>query len=801
MRYAEVAVDAPAGRSTYSYVVPAGLDVRPGSLVRVPFGSRTARGVVVELSSLPVHEATRAILAVEDGYRLAPEQLDIGAFVSRTYLSPPFPALALFFPPGLAPEPRVSFHPAPVADSVLPELSPDEQEMLRAVQEQGTLKLEQLRRGPRAAARIRALTSLLERGLVQRSEEARRRPVAARTAKRASLRIDAGEAGAVAESLARKGAGRQACILLRLLSAGSPVPVSDLRLECGATAATIAALEARGLVDISEERIWRDTVASRSVEPSVAPPLTPSQAAAWERMERHWGEGNPPEFLLFGVTGSGKTELYLRAARRTVESGRQVLCLVPEIALAAQTVERFASRFPGRVSVVHSGLTPGQAFDEWDRIQHGTSDIVVGARSALFAPLARPGLIILDEEQDWAYKQDDTAPRYHARTVAREMASRYGAVLMLGSATPDVETFHRSAASLAHLLELPSRVAGSAGLPPVEVVDMREELKSGNAGMFSSALGGGMAEALGRHEQVLLLLNRRGTATMVQCRRCAHVISCPRCSVALAHHAGRGRLVCHRCGYTAPMPGRCPACRSDRLRYLGVGTQGVVDEIGRLSPGAHVVRWDSDVPARVRGGSGLSDAVRSGEVDVIVGTQMVGKGLDFPGVTLVGVVNADVGLNVPDFRSGERIFQLLCQAAGRAGRGMQPGKVVVQSYAPEHYVIRSAASHDYRSFYADEMRYRAEAGYPPFGSIAQMVYAHADERRCRLESERVRAVLEARIRGTDLRLTGPAPAFVWRLRGRYRMQLTIRGSRPADVLADLSLPPGWVVDVEPAGIA
>jgi len=801
MRYAEVAVDAPAGRSTYSYVVPAGLDLRPGSLVRVPFGSRTARGVVIELSACPAHEATRAILSVEDGFCLTPEQLDIGVFVSRTYLCPPYPAFALFFPPGLAPEPRVTFHPAPVAASALPELSPDEQEMLQAVHEKGLLRLEQLRRGTRAAARIRALASLEERGLVQRSEEARRGSTGARTGKWISVRVDAGEAGAVADSLAQKGAGRQAGVLRHLLSAGSPVSLTELRQQCGATAATISALEVRGLVDVTEERIWRDTIASRSVEPEAAPLLTPAQSAAWEQMERHWGDGSPAEFLLFGVTGSGKTELYLRAARRTVESGRQVVCLVPEIALASQTVERFAARFPGRVSVLHSGLTPGQSFDEWDRIRQGTSDIVVGARSALFAPVAHPGLIILDEEHEWAYKQDDTAPRYHARTVARELAKRFDAVLLLGSATPDVETFHRVDTGRAHILELPSRVGGSAGLPPVEVVDMREELKRGNAGLFSSALGEGMAEAFARHEQVLLLLNRRGTATLVQCRRCGRAVICPRCSVALAHHAARGRLVCHRCGYTAPLPGRCPVCRSDRLRYLGVGTQGVVDELSRLFPEARVVRWDSDVPARIRGGSGLSDAVRSGEVDVIVGTQMIAKGFDFPGVTLVGAVNADVGLNVPDFRSGERVFQLLCQAAGRAGRGIQPGKVVVQSYDPGHYVIRSAASHDYRGFYADEMRYRAEAGYPPFSSIVQMVYAHSDERRCRLEAERVRKVLESSIVGTDLRLTGPAPAFVWRLRGRYRMQLTIRGSRPADVLAGLSLPSGWVVDVEPAGIA
>jgi len=801
MPYAEVAVDAPAGRSPYSYVVPPELDLGPGHLVLVPFGPRTARGVVVEVASSPAHEATRTVLSVASDYRLSREQLDIGAFVSRTYLSPLYPALALFIPPGIAPEPEVSFSLAPSSCSPLPSLSAEEDDVLRRIRDQGQVRLRQLAGGRGAVSRLQAVTSLVERGIIVRSEKTRRPSTRARTEVLVSLSVEALEAREAADSLAGTRAKRQCSILEHLLARNGPVSLGELRQECGATSATVMALQARGLVNVAERRVWRETIASRTTEPAHVPILTAAQLAAWEQITSHWDDGSPAEFVLFGVTGSGKTELYLRAARHAVDLGRQVICLVPEIALASQTVERFAARFPGRVAVLHSGLTPGQSFDEWERVRGGGCDVVVGARSALFAPLERPGLFILDEEHDWAYKQDDTSPRYHARTVAREFARRCGAVLLLGSATPDVETFQRAESGQSRLLELPSRVGDRPGLPPVEVVDMREELKRGNANLFSVALARDMAEALRRHEQVLLFLNRRGTATMVQCRRCGHVISCPRCSVALAHHGARGRVVCHRCGYSAPVPGRCPVCRSDRLRFLGVGTQGVVDEVQAVYPGARVMRWDSDVPARVRGGSGLSDAVHGRDVDVIVGTQMIAKGLDFPGVTLVGVVNADVGLNVPDFRSGERVFQLLCQAAGRAGRGIQPGRVVVQSYEPDHYVVRSAAQHDYRAFYADEMRYRAEGYYPPFSSVVQLVYSHSDERRCRREAERVLAVLDARIHGTDLRITGPAPAFVWRLRGRYRLQLTVRGARPSDALADLALPTGWVVDVDPAGIA
>ncbi|MCK5585001.1 primosomal protein N', partial [Candidatus Bipolaricaulota bacterium] len=430
---------------------------------------------------------------------------------------------------------------------------------------------------------------------------------------------------------------------------------------------------------MEEQRIWRDPLSSLKMRSLPIPRLTEAQNQAWTRINAHWRQGSPAGFLLFGVTGSGKTEVYLRAANEARKQGKRSICLVPEIALAAQTVERFVSRFPGRVALIHSGLTQGQQSDEWERVRNGSCDVVVGPRSALFAPVENLGLIVLDEEHEWTYKQDDAAPRYHARAVAEEMARVNGAVLLLGSATPDVETFHRAVNGELHLLELPDRIGPNATLPPVEVVDMRQELRSGNAGLFSRSLTDGIKGALARHEQVLLFLNRRGTATMVQCRQCGHVFSCPRCSVALAHHSSRGRLVCHRCGYSKQVPDACPACESERLRYLGVGTQRVVAEVESAFPQARIIRWDSDVPARVRGESGLSTAVHGGHVDIIVGTQMVAKGLDFPNLTLVGVVSADQGLNVPDYRSGERVFQLLCQAAGRAGRGVRPGRVVVQS--------------------------------------------------------------------------------------------------------------------------
>jgi primosomal protein N' (replication factor Y) (superfamily II helicase) len=329
---------------------------------------------------------------------------------------------------------------------------------------------------------------------------------------------------------------------------------------------------------------------------------------------------------------------------------------------------------------------------------------------------------------------------------------------------------------------------------------MRGELRAGNMALFSRTLLSAMAETLSHGEQVLLFLNRRGTATLVQCRHCGHVFSCPRCTVALAYHDVRHTLLCHRCGYAAPVPGRCPTCGSPKLRFLGAGTQRVVQETLSSFPHARVVRWDSDVPAGIRGGSALQDAVRSGAIDVIVGTQMVAKGHDFTNVTLVGVISADIGLGVPDYRSAERVFQLASQSSGRSGRGVNPGRVVVQTYEPESHAVRSAASHDYRAFYADEIQYRREMGYPPFSSMVKLLFAHPNEDRCRQEALRVHSLL-VHAAPAGYRITGPAPAFVARLRGRYRWQMTLRGEAPSEVLRHVPLPRGWSLDVDPASIA
>jgi len=430
---------------------------------------------------------------------------------------------------------------------------------------------------------------------------------------------------------------------------------------------------------------------------------------------------------------------------------------------------------------------------------------VIGPRSALFTPQPDLGLIIIDEEHEWTYKQSDRAPRYHARDAAIKLAKLNNAAVVLGSATPDVETYYRARRGDYRLVELQERITpyGPAPLPEVTIVDMKDELKEGNRSLFSRCLTGKMAEALGRREQVILFLNRRGTAAFVQCRKCGFVFNCPRCSAALTYHSATKKLVCHHCNHFISVPAQCPQCHSQDLRFMGIGTQRIEEDVKTMFPESRLLRWDSDITSRRRGHEELLNKIRSHEADVIIGTQMIAKGLDLPQVTLAGVISADMGLNLPDFKASERTFQLLCQVAGRAGRGFMPGEVVIQTYCPEHYAIQAASRHDYRAFYDRELEYRRQFGYPPFSQLASLTFNHTSEQVGLKEVERMEHLLnqEKERRGLpDIRTIGPMPAFVPRLRGRYRWQLVLCGAALDDFLGELPLPRGWVVDIDPVSM-
>jgi primosomal protein N' (replication factor Y) len=479
---------------------------------------------------------------------------------------------------------------------------------------------------------------------------------------------------------------------------------------------------------------------------------------------------------------------------------------VPEISLTPQIIDRFFARFPGRVAVLHSKLSLGEQYDEWQRISRGEFDIVIGPRSAIFAPQPDLGLIIVDEEHEWAYKQSDKMPRYHAREVAIQLAKLSGAVLIMGSATPDVETYYFAQRAKFQLVELQERVTPlgqSSPLPEVDIVNMPEEFKAGNRGVFSRLLKSRVATALEQREQVILFINRRGQATFVECRDCGYILNCRKCSGALTYHAATRRMICHHCRRSYAVVSKCPACSGKEIKYLGIGTETVEAECRKLFPAAKVIRFDSDAVSNAKSYAKIVESFRRREADILVGTQILAKGLNFPAVSVVGVISADTSLNLPDFRSGERTFQLLCQVAGRAGRGITTGCAVIQTFYPGYYAIKFAAVHDYKGFYESEIKYRRDFGYPPFNSMARLVYTNAKQDRCHHEVERIASVVRQQIaaRGlVGLKLIGPAPAYITRLRGKFQVQLIILGQELQNLLRTVDFPAGWVLDVDPVGM-
>ena len=524
-------------------------------------------------------------------------------------------------------------------------------------------------------------------------------------------------------------------------------------------------------------------------------PATPSQRRALDELERSFDAGGAA-FLLHGVTGSGKTEVYLRAAATALARGRSVIVLVPEIVLTPQVVARFVARFGERVALLHSALSEGERLDEWRRVLAGDADVVVGSRSALFAPLERPGLIVVDEEQEPSYKQESD-PRYHAVDAALALGRIAGATVVLGSATPRVTTYHSARSGEIRYLELPERV-GDLPLPPTTVVDLRLELRAGNRTTLSRALRLGLERTIARGEQAILYLNRRGFATAVLCRDCGYVVPCPACEIPFAYHAD-GRLLCHRCGRTAMPPERCPQCGGERIRHLGIGTQRVEDEVRAAAPGARILRLDRDAVRRKGAHAAAFELMRSGRAQVIVGTQMVAKGFDLPGVTLVGVVNADTLLNLPDHTAAERTFQLLTQVLGRSGRGSGGGRGILQTYLPEHYAVRAAAAHDYVTFADAELAARRRFGHPPFGRLVLLQTAAKQQATVERRATALAAELRA-ASGDDADVLGPAPAFAAKKAGSFRAQVVLRGPRPDAVLDRVAVGPQWSVDVDPVSL-
>ncbi len=551
--------------------------------------------------------------------------------------------------------------------------------------------------------------------------------------------------------------------------------------------AALRALEKKGAVEIYERERRRTPTALAGDLRTADPEPTEEQRRAVSRLTAAL-EGGGGRFLLHGVTGSGKTEVYIRLIRRALQLGKTAIVLVPEIALTPQMVAWLHGRFGGDAAVLHSALSAGERFDEWRRIRSGEARVVIGARSAVFAPLENIGVIVVDEEHETTY-QSDRRPRYDARAVAWQRAARHGAVLLLGSATPSISTYMRAMPGVRpenrlELIELRRRVKDRP-MPQVEVVDMRGEFSRGNHSIFSGRLSGELRRCLDEGHQAMLFINRRGHSTFVSCRACGYVVRCGQCDVSMTWHQSENALRCHYCGQTLPPPKKCPECNSPYIKYFGAGTEKVQEEVRRLFPDARVARMDVDTTREKDAHARILDRFRRGEANVLVGTQMIAKGLDFPNVALVGVVAADLSLHLPDYRSVERTFQLITQVAGRAGRAEVPGRVVVQTYDPDHYGIRCAAAQDYRAFYTRESAFRRSAMYPPFSVIARVVYSGRDVEAVRACAADHEAQLRAWLGETGalpeaLQLTA-AEAPIKQIRGEYRWQILLKLSYRADM--------------------
>ncbi len=813
-RAVEVAVDA-AGRGgdrTYTYLVPDSLaDLSTGEAVLVEFGRRQALGIVVaeaegtatagpaDAGLKPIVERVRA-----DGPLLPPLTLALARSIAAHYLAPPALVLRAMLPPGLlerldlVAELTPGGAAADIADPVALDL------------------LGQLERGPRPvrdlagpdgrAGLLRRLRALEAEGRVSLEWTL----VGAGAGPRFERWIRITETGrAMSEVLAGGGrpsgrplGPRQADALAELVAAdGGEASGADLSGHHGSGA--LAGLVRRGLAEAEvRERPRRPLAARPAGRRGGRPPasdLLPAQADAVDRVRAAVAARDPRPLLLDGVTGGGKTAIYIEAIATTLEAGRPALVLVPEIALALPLVDRLRADLDARVALVHSGLGDGERADEWRRIRAGEVDIVVGTRLAVLAPLADIGLIVVDEEHEAAYKSDRT-PRLQARDVAIRLAALAGAAIVLGSATPAVETVGLARSGVYDRVVLPVRPVGAA--PQVEIVDLRAELAAGQRGTLSRALVSALTELdTAAGDQAILVLNRRGTASIVLCRDCGHVQACPDCERPLVYHQAGTTLRCHHCGRATPLASRCPACESPRIRYLGGGTERVEREVRDTFPGLRVGRLDRDVVEHRGAAERVIDAFSDGRLDVLVGTSLVAKGLDIPSVTLVGVVSSDVALNLPDERAAERTYQLLVQAIGRAGRGVLPGRAILQTYQPDHPAITAAASGDRTAFYDAELALRERFGSPPFGRLVKLTVGLSDPAAAQSEAEGMAARLRERAteRGVAVAVVGPAPAYIARRADRWRWNVVLRGDDPVSLL-DGGIDAPWSVDVDPESL-
>ncbi|MFT4413511.1 primosomal protein N' [Fredinandcohnia humi] len=765
MKIASIIVDVPAMQTdkTYDYIIPAKWSdvIVPGMRVVVPFGPRKVQGFVMSLSDEAEVERLKEIHSILD---LTPvlnnELLHISSWLTEKTLCFTISALQAMLPSAM----RAKYEKEIRLLDTTRQAELDSA-VQKAMNNRSSVSWEEVEKNDL----LHLFQKDIKKGLLEVVYNVKNR-TNKKTVKQVESTRTTRELEKELQALPAT-ASKQKEVLRYFLQNNNPVLLKDLLQETNTTENTIKALIKKELLSEKLVEVYRDPFADKEFQKTQPLALTYEQQKAIAPILTSIEEQYHKVFLMYGVTGSGKTEVYLQSIDAVLRQGKEAIVLVPEISLTPQMVNRFKGRFGSEVAVFHSGLGAGEKYDEWRKIHRKEVRVVVGARSAIFAPFENLGIIIIDEEHESSYKQEDN-PRYHARDVAIFRGQLHKCPVVLGSATPTLESFARASKQVYELITLKERV-NNRPLPTVEIIDMREELRNGNRSMFSTALFEKLTERLQRKEQSVLFLNRRGHSSFVMCRDCGYVANCPNCDISLTYHRTNHLLKCHYCAYETQMPTTCHECGSEHIRFFGTGTQKVEEELAKILPQARVIRMDVDTTSRKGAHEKLLKEFGDGKADILLGTQMIAKGLDFPNVTLVGVLTADTMLHLPDFRSSEKTFQLLTQVSGRAGRHELLGEVIIQSYTPEHYSIQLASHHDYDGFYENEMRIRKAHSYPPFYYLALITVSHPEVTKTVDVSDKIATYLRKSLTNQSI-ILGPVTSPIARINNRYRYQCMIK---------------------------
>ncbi|EIU7101613.1 primosomal protein N' [Listeria monocytogenes] len=755
---AKVIVDVPAMQvdRPFDYYIPEDLEelIRPGMRVSVPFGNRKIQGFVIALGETEENPKLKGIDGVMD---LAPvlneELMELGDWLAEDTLSFRVSAYQAMLPAAL----RAKY------EKYFLRLDEENEELEQLFEGYETLDW----KVAEARGLLKQIGKWVREGSVEVVYQVKNK-ITSKKVRVVNCLKSPHQLAEIIEDMPKNAKAQSRVLAFFQAFEGNEITAVELKKQAETTDATIKKLVDLGLLSVQEKVVSRDPYENHQFEKSESLQLLPDQQTACEKII---AATDQETFLIHGVTGSGKTEIYLQTIEAKLKEGKEAIVLVPEISLTPQMVERFKSRFGSEVAVLHSALSSGEKYDEWRKIERKEARVVVGARSAVFAPFENLGIIIIDEEHEASYKQEDN-PRYHARDVAIWRATKYQCPVVLGSATPSLESFARAKKGVYTLIELPSRVNDRA-MPEVRVVDMREELRKENRTEFSTELLEKIKDRIAKKEQTVLMLNRRGYSSFVMCRDCGYVVECPNCDISLTYHQSSNQMKCHYCGHEERVPQKCPSCEGEHIRYFGTGTQKVEESLTKLIPEARVIRMDVDTTRTKGAHEKLLKRFRNHEADILLGTQMIAKGLDFPDITLVGVLNADTMLHLPDFRASERTFQLLTQVSGRAGRHERTGEVIVQSYNPEHYSIEFAKKHDFIGFYNHEMQLRKMGSYPPFYYLTMINVSDENEMKAIRTIQEMAQFLRGKL-GPDAVILGPVPSTITRIKNKYRYQCIIK---------------------------